>query len=102
VRASGTIVLGHRESSIPFSYLSPRGEPIGYAVDLCKLVVEAIGEEVGRTLAIRWQPVTAESRIAAVASGQVDMECGSTTNNLERQKLVSFSPTFFVSGPSCW
>jgi glutamate/aspartate transport system substrate-binding protein len=72
VRASGTIVLGHRESSILFSYLSPRGEPIGYAVDLCTLVVEAIGEEVGRTLAIRWQPVTAESRIAAVASGQID------------------------------
>ena len=98
VRASGTIVLGHRESSIPFSYLSARGEPIGYAVDLCKLVVEAIGDEVGRTLAIRWQPVTAESRIAAVTSGQVDLECGSTTNNLERQKLVAFSPTFFVSG----
>ena len=98
VRASGTIVLGHRDSSIPFSYLSARGEPIGYSIDLCKLIVEAIGEELGRTLAIRWQPVTSESRIAAVTSGQVDLECGSTTNNLERQKLVRFSPTFFVSG----
>jgi ABC-type amino acid transport substrate-binding protein len=98
VRASGTIVLGHRESSIPFSYLSARGEPIGYSIDLCKLVVEAIGEELGRTVAIRWQPVTSESRIGAVTSGQVDLECGSTTNNVERQKLVAFSPTFFVSG----
>lgn len=58
VRESGTITLGHRESSVPFSYLSPRGEPIGYSIDLCKLLVEAIGEEVGRTLAIRWLPVT--------------------------------------------
>jgi ABC-type amino acid transport substrate-binding protein len=97
-RATGTITLGHRESSIPFSYLSPRGEPIGYSIDLCKQVVDAISEEVGRTVAIKWQTVTSESRIAAVTSGQVDLECGSTTNNLERQKLVAFSPTFFVSG----
>ena len=98
VRASGTITIGHRESSIPFSYLSARGEPMGYSIDLCKLLVDAISEEVGRTIAIRWQPVTSESRIAAVTSGQVDLECGSTTNNVERQKLVAFSPTIFVSG----
>jgi len=98
VREAGTIVLGHRESSVPFSYLSARGEPIGYSVDLCKLLVDAISEEVGRSIAIKWQPVTSESRLNAVASGQVDLECGSTTSNLERQKLVSFSPTFFVSG----
>ncbi len=98
VRASGTITIGHRESSIPFSYLSARGEPIGYSIDLCTLLVDAISEEVGRTIAIKWQPVTSESRIAAVTSGQVDLECGSTTNNVERQKLVAFSPTIFVSG----
>ena len=98
VRASGTITIGHREASIPFSYLSARGEPIGYSIDLCKLLVEAIGDELGRTPTIRWQPVTSESRIAAVTSGQVDIECGSTTNNVERQKVVSFSPTIFVSG----
>jgi glutamate/aspartate transport system substrate-binding protein len=98
VRESGTITLGHRESSIPFSYMSPRGEPIGYSIDLCKLLVDAIGEAVGRTIAIRWQPVTSETRIPAVVSGQVDLECGSTTNNVERQKQVAFSPTFFVSG----
>jgi glutamate/aspartate transport system substrate-binding protein len=98
VRASGMITIGHRESSIPFSYLSARGEPIGYSIDLCKLLVDAISEEVGRTITIRWQPVTSESRIAAVTSGQVDLECGSTTDNVERQKLVAFSPTIFVSG----
>ena len=98
VRAGGTITIGHRESSIPFSYLSTRGEPIGYSIDLCKLLVDAISEEVGRTIAIKWRLVTPESRIAAVTSGQVDLECGSTTSNLERQKLVSFSPTIFVSG----
>jgi glutamate/aspartate transport system substrate-binding protein len=98
VREAGSITLGHRESSIPFSYLSPRGEPIGYSVDLCKLLVDAIGEAVGRTVAIKWQPVTSETRIAAVTSGRVDLECGSTTNNVERQKQVGFSPTIFVSG----
>jgi ABC-type amino acid transport substrate-binding protein len=98
VREAGAITIGHRESSIPFSYLSSRGEPIGYSIDLCKLLVEAIGEALGREIAIRWKAVTSESRIPAVVSGQVDLECGSTTSNLERQKQVSFSPTMFVSG----
>jgi glutamate/aspartate transport system substrate-binding protein len=97
-RETGTITIGHRESSIPFSYRSARGEAIGYSVDLCKLLVDAISEEVGRTIAIKWVPVTSESRIPAVVTGQVDLECGSTTNNLERQKQVAFSPTMFVSG----
>jgi len=98
VRDSGSITIGHRTSSIPFSYLSARGEPIGYSIDLCKLLVEAIGDEVGRELAIKWQPVTSESRIASITSGQSDLECGSTTSNLERRKVVSFSPVIFVSG----
>ena len=98
VRAAGRIVLGYRESSVPFSYLSARGEPIGYSIDLCKLVVDALAEELGREVAIQWVPVTSETRIPAVASGRIDLECGSTTNNLERQKLVGFSPTVFVSG----
>ena len=83
-RETGSLTLGYRESSVPFSYLSARGEPIGYSIDLCKLLVEAISEEVGRTVAIKWVPVTSESRISAVVNGQVDLECGSTTNNLER------------------
>ena len=98
VRESGSITIGHRESSIPFSYLSARGEPIGYSIDLCKLLVDAIAEEVSRTLTIKWVPVTSASRIPDVVSGKVDLECGSTTNNLERQREVSFSPTMFVSG----
>ena len=97
-RETGSITIAYRASSIPFSYLSPRGEPIGYSIDLCKLLVDAIGDEIGRTLAIRWQPVTPETRIASIASGQSDLECGSTTSNVERRKTVAFSPTIFVSG----
>lgn len=97
-RQTGILVIGYRDSSIPFSYLSARGEPIGYSIDLCKLLVDAVSEAVHRPVTVKWQPVTSDSRIPAVASGQVDLECGSTTNNLERQKQVAFSPTFFVSG----
>lgn len=97
-RNAGAVVIGYRESSVPFSFLSPRKEPIGYSIELCKALVEAMGDAVHKTLAIQWVPVTAESRIDAVASGQVDLECGSTTSNLERQKRVAFSPTMFVSG----
>jgi ABC-type amino acid transport substrate-binding protein len=94
----GVLAIGYRDSSIPFSYVSAHGQPIGYSVDLCKLVVDAVSEAVGRPVAITWVPVTSASRIGAVVSGQVDLECGSTTNNLERQKQVAFSPTLFVSG----
>jgi len=98
VQQSGAITIGYRESSIPFSYLSARNEPIGYSIDLCKQLVDAIGDAVGRNLTIKWQPVTSETRIPAVTSGQVDLECGSTTSNLSRQRLVAFSPTMFVAG----
>ena len=98
VRSAGAVTVGYRESSIPFSYLNDRKEPIGYSIELCKQLVDAMSEAVHKTLAIRWVPVTAASRIDAVANGQVDLECGSTTSNLERQKRVAFSPTMFVSG----
>ena len=98
VRNAGAVTIGYRESSIPFSYLSARKEPIGYSIELCKQLVDAIGDAVHKTLAIKWVPVTSASRIDAVANGQVDLECGSTTSNLERQKRVAFSPTLFVSG----
>lgn len=97
-RATGTIALGYRESSVPFSYLNARKEPIGYSIELCRALVTAIEDAVNRSLAIQWVSVTSDSRIDAVASGKVDLECGSTTNNLERQKRVAFSPTMFVSG----
>ena len=97
-RDAGAISIGYRESSIPFSYLSERKEPIGYSIELCKALVAAVGEAVHKTLAIKWVPVTSDSRIDAVANGQIDLECGSTTSNVERQKRVNFSPTMFVSG----
>jgi ABC-type amino acid transport substrate-binding protein len=98
VRSAGSVTIGYRESSIPFSYLSSRKEPIGYSIELCKQLVDAMGDAVHKTLAIQWVPVTSANRIDAVAGGQVDLECGSTTSNLERQKRVAFSPTMFVSG----
>jgi ABC-type amino acid transport substrate-binding protein len=97
-RASGAITIAHRASSIPFSYLSARGEPIGYSIELCRKLVEAIEETVGRELEIKWLPVTSESRIEAIVFGRADLECGSTTDNIERKKQVGFSPTIFVSG----
>jgi len=97
-RDSGEVVIGHRESSLPFSYLSSRGEPIGYSIELCKAIVEAMSDAVHKTLAIRWLAVNPATRIDAVASGRVDLECGSTTSNVERQKVVSFSPILFVAG----
>ena len=98
VRAARAITLAYRESSIPFSYLSARNEPIGYSIELCRKLAEAIGEAVGRELELKWLPVTSETRIEAIVSGKADLECGSTTNNLERQKQVAFSPIIFVAG----
>jgi ABC-type amino acid transport substrate-binding protein len=97
-RNTGVVTIGYRDSSVPFSYLSPRGKPIGYSIDICRNIVEAISEDVGHDVNIKWVQVTAESRINAVMSGQVDLECGSTTDNLERQKQVAFSPIIFVAG----
>jgi glutamate/aspartate transport system substrate-binding protein len=98
VRETGTIALGYRESSVPFSWLNARKEPIGYSIELCKALVSAIGDAVNRTLTIQWVPVTPENRIDAVVSGRIDLECGSTTSNVERQKRVAFSPIIFVAG----
>lgn len=98
VRESGTIAIGYRESSVPFSFLNARQEPVGYSIELCRELVTAIEDAVNKSLAIKWVLVTSDSRIDAVERGTVDLECGSTTSNLERQKRVSFSPTIFVSG----
>ncbi len=98
----GEIVIGYRDSSIPFSFVegkradgSPR--PIGYAIDLCGEVVDDLQKAVGRSLKVRYEPVTSESRIEAVTSGRVDLECGSTTANAERRRRVAFSPVDFIS-----
>jgi ABC-type amino acid transport substrate-binding protein len=97
-RSSGEVAVGYREASIPLSYLSARNEPIGYSIDLCRAIVDAMSTEVGRDLVIKWVPVTSESRIKAVIDGQVDLECGSTTSNLERKRVVDFSPVVFIAG----
>ena len=96
-RSSGAVTIAYREASVPFSFLS-RGQPIGYSIELCRKLVEAMGETVSRELDIKWLAVTPETRIDAIVSGRADLECGSTTNNLERQKVVAFSPTIFVAG----
>jgi glutamate/aspartate transport system substrate-binding protein len=99
IKDSKTVILGHRESSIPFSYLNKIGEPIGYSIDLCNAVVDEVSKELeGVEVPVKYKKVTAETRIPAVKSGEVDLECGSTTANFERKKEVAFSPIFFVSG----
>jgi len=99
IKDSGSVTLGYRESSIPFSYLSAARKPIGYSIDLCLEIVEDVKDALGKDdLQVKFLPVTPENRIDMVASGKVDLECGSTTNNLERQKRVAFSPVIFVSG----
>ncbi|SAK86741.1 extracellular solute-binding protein [Caballeronia hypogeia] len=98
VRDSGTIALGYRDASVPFSYLDARRQPIGYSIELCRALVSAIEVAIHKNVQIQWVPVTPENRMEAVASGRVDLECGSTTSNLERQKRVAFSPIFFVAG----
>ena len=99
IKDSKTVTLGYRESSIPFSYVNKVGEPIGYSMDLCNAVVDEVSKELeGVEIAVRYKKVTAETRIPAVSSDEVDLECGSTTANFERKKEVAFSPIFFVAG----
>lgn len=97
IRDTGTMTIGHRESSIPFSYLDDKQQPVGYSMDLCAKVVEAVRSELKMpNLKIAYQPVTSANRIPLLQNGTIDIECGSTTNSVERQKQVSFGPTYFV------
>jgi glutamate/aspartate transport system substrate-binding protein len=98
VKEAGAITLGYRESSIPFSFLNVRKHPIGYSMDLCQAIVEEAQTELAQDLTVKFKPVTSESRIPALLAGEIDLECGSTTNNTARQKQVAFSPIFFVAG----
>lgn len=97
IRDANEIVLGVRDSSVPFSYFDETGQAIGYSVDLCLRVVERLKKELKLpTLKVRLQPVTSATRIPLIQNGTVDLECGSTVNNLERHKQVDFSLTTFV------
>lgn len=99
IKDSGTIALGYRESSLPFSYLNRRQQPIGYSIDLCREIVEDVSAELdGMEIKITFTPVTPDNRLQKVASGEIDLECGSTTANVQRRKEVAFSPIFFVAG----
>jgi len=97
IKETGAITVGHRESSIPFSYLDDKQQPIGYAMDLCLKIVNAVKAELKMPkLKVKLQPVTSGNRIPLLQAGNIDIECGSTTNSVERQKQVSFGPTYFV------
>lgn len=99
IKDSGTITIGHRENSIPFSYLDERQQPIGYSMDICAAVIEEVKKELGlATLAVKYNPVTSQTRIPLMANGTIDIECGSTTNTLTRQKQVAFAPITFITG----
>ena len=99
IKDNGTITLGYRESSLPFSYLNKRAQPIGYSLDLCREIVEQASTELdGMDIKVTLSRVTSADRLTRVKTGEVDLECGSTTSNLQRQKDVAFSPIFFVAG----
>ena len=100
IKQSGTIVLGYRDSSIPFSYIADNpNQPVGYAHDLQLKVVDAVKQKLNLPdLKIRYNLVTSQNRIPLVSNGTVDLECGSTTNNKERQQQVDFSTGFFEVG----
>ena len=98
IKDSGTITLGHREVSIPFSYYDDKQQVVGYAMDICYKIVDAIKAELKlKKIDIKLNPVTSATRIPLMANGTIDLECGSTTNNLERQKQVWFATTHFVT-----
>jgi glutamate/aspartate transport system substrate-binding protein len=97
IKETGSITVGHRESSIPFSYLDDKQQPIGYAMDLCMKIVDAVKADLKMpNLKVNLQPVTSSNRIPLLQNGTIDLECGSTTNSVERQKQVAFGPTYFV------
>ena len=100
IKSSGEIVLAHRDSSVPFSYIADTpNQPVGYAHDLQMKVVEAVKTKLNKPdLKVRYVLVTSQNRIPSIANGTADLECGSTTNNKERQQQVAFSTGFFKVG----
>jgi len=98
IKDSNTITIGHRDSSIPFSYYDDKQQVIGYAMDICMKAVDAVKAELkAPDLKVVLNPVTSATRIPLIANGTIDLECGSTTNNIERQKQVAFTNSYFVT-----
>ena len=95
IKKTGTITVGHRDASIPFSYYDDKQQVIGYSMDICAVIVDAVKKQVPN-LKVNYQLVTSANRIPLMANGTIDLECGSTTNNNERQQQVSFTNTHFI------
>jgi glutamate/aspartate transport system substrate-binding protein len=99
IKETGVIKIGHRDASIPFSYLDDNQKPIGYGVDICMKIVDAVKAELKMPdLKVEFVPVTSQTRIPILTGGNIDLECGSTTNSIERQKQVAYAPTYFMTG----
>jgi glutamate/aspartate transport system substrate-binding protein len=98
IKETGAITIGFRDSSVPFSYLDDNQKPIGYAMDICYKIVDAVKKELKLDkLEVKLNPVTSATRIPLMANGTIDLECGSTTNNADRQKQISFTNTHFLT-----
>jgi glutamate/aspartate transport system substrate-binding protein len=98
IKETGVINIGYRDSSIPFSYLDDNQKPVGFAIDICTRIVDAVKTELKLDkLTVEFNPVTSSTRIPLLANGTIDLECGSTTNNAERQKQVWFTNTHFLT-----
>lgn len=99
VASGGKLVIGYRDSSVPFSYVDAAGKPMGYAIDLCLRLADTVRKKTGKKgMEVAFQPVTSANRIALVEQGKVDLECGSTTNNAERRRKVDFTIPHFITG----
>lgn len=99
VKAAGAITVAYRDASIPFSYLGAGGQPTGFGWEICGRIVDEVKKATGRAdLAVNAQAVTSQNRIALLQNGTVDVECGSTTNNAERNKQVAFATNYFYTG----
>ena len=100
IAESGIVTFGYRESSVPFSYLDGPHRPIGFGVDMYRVVLEGVRKATGRQdITVRYQALTSQNRIPLVANGTVDLECGSTSNTAARAKSVAFAINYFYTGP---
>ncbi|WP_423222034.1 amino acid ABC transporter substrate-binding protein [Ideonella lacteola] len=99
LRQGGALVIAHRESSTPFSYLDADKKPVGYAVDVCLKLAEAVKKELGlKAMPVTFKMATPANRIAMIESHEADLECGSTTNNAERRQKVAFTVPHYITG----
>ena len=99
IKDTGVVKIGHREASSPFSYQDDKQQVVGYGTDICLKIVDAIKAQLKMPkLKVEFVPVTSQTRIPILTGGNIDMECGSTTNSVERQKQVAFAPTYFMTG----